>query len=223
MFYDLNFNLEEAPINIKEDIANGKLYQLIDGEYIRDVEKEEEIKQINDINNLQQQINNLKKINQDQQNIINAYLVRLVQESTEFNAIEKEALWSLIDKFDEATQKEIELNKFMYSDEQNLENWLIDKDYKTGDKFIYENKIYKVIQDHKSFSNWLPNLVHSVYTVIGLKEQATEIKDWVQPTGSHNDYNIGDKVKFDSKIYESLINNNTWSPSVYPQGWKLIN
>jgi hypothetical protein len=33
---------------------------------------------------------------------------------------------------------------------------------------------------------------------------------------------IGDKVSFEGKNYESLINNNVWSPAVYPAGWKEI-
>ena len=32
-------------------------------------------------------------------------------------------------------------------------------------------------------------------------------------------YNTGDKVLFEDKIYKSLIDNNVWSPTDYPQGW----
>ena len=46
------------------------------------------------------------------------------------------------------------------------------------------------------------------------------IPDFVQPTGAHDAYKKGDKVKFDGKIYESLIDANTYSPSAYPAGWK---
>ena len=48
---------------------------------------------------------------------------------------------------------------------------------------------------------------------------------WVQPTGAHDAYNIGDRVHFpdaDSPVYESLINANVWSPTEYPAGWQLI-
>ena len=34
---------------------------------------------------------------------------------------------------------------------------------------------------------------------------------------------IGDKVKFEGKVYQSLIDNNVWSPSDYPQGWEEVN
>ena len=48
------------------------------------------------------------------------------------------------------------------------------------------------------------------------------IKDFVQPTGAHDAYAKGDKVRFNGKVYESLIDNNTYSPSAYPAGWKEI-
>ena len=48
------------------------------------------------------------------------------------------------------------------------------------------------------------------------------IPDFVQPTGAHDAYKKGDKVKFEGKIYESLIDANSYSPSAYPAGWKEI-
>lgn len=48
------------------------------------------------------------------------------------------------------------------------------------------------------------------------------IKDFVQPTGAHDAYKKGDKVRFNGKVYESLIDNNAYSPSAYPDGWKEI-
>ena len=47
------------------------------------------------------------------------------------------------------------------------------------------------------------------------------ILPWVQPD-STNAYKKGDRVLFEGKIYESLIDNNVWSPSAYPQGWKVV-
>ena len=47
------------------------------------------------------------------------------------------------------------------------------------------------------------------------------IPDWEQPD-STNPYQIGDKVRFENKIYESLIANNIWSPAAYPAGWREV-
>ena len=49
-----------------------------------------------------------------------------------------------------------------------------------------------------------------------------DIADWVQPTGAHDAYNTGDKVRFKGDIYESLIDGNVWSPEVYPAGWQKL-
>lgn len=46
---------------------------------------------------------------------------------------------------------------------------------------------------------------------------------WVQPTGAHDAYQIGDRVHYPGEknpVYESLINGNVWSPDAYPAGWK---
>ena len=48
------------------------------------------------------------------------------------------------------------------------------------------------------------------------------IKDFVHPTGAHDAYGKGDKVRFNGKVYESVIDNNAYSPSEYPAGWKEI-
>ena len=51
---------------------------------------------------------------------------------------------------------------------------------------------------------------------------AETIPDFVKPTGAHDAYKKGDKVKFEGKVYASLIDANTYSPSAYPAGWKEI-
>lgn len=49
-----------------------------------------------------------------------------------------------------------------------------------------------------------------------------DIPEWVQPTGAHDAYNKGDRVRYAGKVYESLIDGNVWSPDVYPAGWKEL-
>ena len=55
----------------------------------------------------------------------------------------------------------------------------------------------------------------------GDDEPETSYPDFVQPTGAHDAYNIGDIVKFNGQLYKSTINNNVWSPDAYPQGWEI--
>ncbi len=46
--------------------------------------------------------------------------------------------------------------------------------------------------------------------------------EFVQPMAGDTLYMKGDKVTFSDKAYESLIDNNSWSPANYPAGWKEI-
>lgn len=45
--------------------------------------------------------------------------------------------------------------------------------------------------------------------------------DFVQPTGAHDAYKLGDIVKFNGQLYKSKIDNNVYSPEAYPAGWEL--
>lgn len=53
-------------------------------------------------------------------------------------------------------------------------------------------------------------------------EEPETYPEFVQPTGAHDAYQIGDRVLYNGKVYESTIANNVYSPDAYPQGWKLL-
>ena len=95
----------------------------------------------------------------------------------------------------------------------------IDQAYKTDAVFVKDSILYRVLQSHTSQSDWPPETTGSLYTPY---RAPGEISDWIQPTGAHDAYQTGDKVNFKGKTYESVIDNNTWAPDVYPSGWKLI-
>lgn len=46
--------------------------------------------------------------------------------------------------------------------------------------------------------------------------------EFVQPTGGHDAYKKGDRVTYNGKVYESVIDANVWAPDAYPQGWHEI-
>ena len=110
--------------------------------------------------------------------------------------------------------------------------------YNIGDIVSYNGKLYKSIINANV---WAPDVYPAgweEYTEStgggdsgetgggGTTEPETPstetIPDFVQPTGAHDAYKKGDKVKFEGKTYESLIDANTYSPSAYPAGWKEI-
>ena len=100
--------------------------------------------------------------------------------------------------------------------------WQADVAYKAGDRVRYEGKLYKVLQDHNSQLDWEPISAPSLFAGLLTDEEEPEnILPWVQPD-STNAYSIGDKVIFEEEVYESLIDNNVWSPADYPAGWSKI-
>ncbi|HZK01172.1 MAG TPA: carbohydrate-binding protein, partial [Tissierellaceae bacterium] len=110
----------------------------------------------------------------------------------------------------QATRKLIRVDEL--SEEELLgmidlyESYQVDKSYKVDDIFKYEGKLYKVIQEHTSQDDWIPSELPALYLNM-MPENV--IPEWVQPTGSHDAYNTGDKVIFEGDVYESLIDNNT--------------
>ena len=53
-------------------------------------------------------------------------------------------------------------------------------------------------------------------------EEGSGAPEWVQPTGATDAYNKGDRVSYNGKVYESVIDGNVWSVDEYPAGWSLI-
>ena len=92
--------------------------------------------------------------------------------------------------------------------------------YLADDRIRYEGVLYKVLQPHVSQESWTPTAAPSLYAKVLIPDPET-IPEWEQP-GSTNAYMIGDKVMFNGQTYESVIDNNIWSPESYPAGWRLI-
>lgn len=92
--------------------------------------------------------------------------------------------------------------------------------YEAGQRLNYNGVLYKVLQPHTSQVDWTPDTTPSLYTKVLIPDENI-IPEWVQPD-STNAYMTGDKVTFEGKIYESLIDNNIWSPVSYPAGWQEI-
>ena len=99
--------------------------------------------------------------------------------------------------------------------------WVTNVNYVKGQYINHEGVLYKVLQDHTSQEGWTPNATPSLFTKVLVDPSGETILDWVQPD-STNAYMKGDKVKFEGNVYESLIDNNIWSPSAYPTGWQEI-
>ena len=100
------------------------------------------------------------------------------------------------------------------------EEWQPDEAYERYTYVKHNDVLYKVLQSHRSQSDWTPDIAPSLFAQV-LTSPTGEPMEWVQPD-STNPYMKGDRVIFQGKIYESTIDNNVWSPGEYPQGWKEV-
>lgn len=98
--------------------------------------------------------------------------------------------------------------------------WKAKTAYTVAQKVRYAGNLYAVLQDHVSQDGWTPDAAPSLFAKV-LIPDPDEILDWEQPD-STNAYMKGDRVRFNGKVYESLIDNNVWSPAAYPAGWHEV-
>lgn len=98
--------------------------------------------------------------------------------------------------------------------------WKTDTAYDVGYKVRHDGILYACLQAHTSQAGWEPGVAPSLWAKVLIPDPDV-IPDWEQPD-STNAYMKGDKVRFDGKVYESLIDNNVWSPAVYPAGWREV-
>ena len=97
--------------------------------------------------------------------------------------------------------------------------WKEDVEYIVGERVLYNDILYKVLQEHTSQANWTPDVAVSLFAKVLIPDENV-IPEWEQPD-STNAYMTGDKVMYDGKVYMSTIDNNIWSPDAYPAGWTV--
>ena len=114
-----------------------------------------------------------------------------------------------------ATDTEAYTMRYLYP-EWNSESY----NYSVDDRFMYGDKLYKVLQAHTSQPSWSPSTAVSLYVEIA--DPANEYPEFKQPTGAHDAYNAGDKMTFEGERYVSTIDGNVWSPAANPSGWTKV-
>lgn len=164
---------------------------------------------------------------------INAEYTNLLLTLPHFRIIQKtdclEVTFGLREKTKEEEQQEdVQIALTYLTDEQALtvkdlhEEWAPNRDYKTGDRRLYNEELYKCLQDHTAQEDWNPEDAPSLWAKI-LIPDPEEIPEWEQPE-STNGYSVGDKVTHNGKTWESLVDNNIWEPGVVgtERQWKEV-
>lgn len=94
--------------------------------------------------------------------------------------------------------------------------WTALSSYETGVRVCFEGILYRCIQGHTAQEDWTPPVAVSLWAKVLLPEQ---ISQWEQPE-STNPYQIGDRVRHNGNVWESIVADNVWEPGVY--GWEVI-
>jgi hypothetical protein len=88
--------------------------------------------------------------------------------------------------------------------------------YIKGAKVSYNGKIWESLIDANVWQPGVSGWRQSDY----MPPSGVEVvPDWIQPTGAHDAYNIGNRVTHNSQIWISIVDSNVWEPGVY--GWNL--
>lgn len=116
---------------------------------------------------------------------------------------------------DNASDEDAYIMRYLF-DEWNPDGY----DYKKGDRFMWQDKFWKVILDHKSQADWTPDTASSLY--VEIPDPSIEYPEFKQPTGAHDAYNKGDKVTFEGKKYICQRDGCVYSPTDNPSDWKEV-
>ena len=122
----------------------------------------------------------------------------------------------------ESYRAKIEMAAALMSDEAALDSieliapWRIKEYVEVGDRRQFNGALYKCVQAHTSQADWTPDITPALWVAVSIEEYP----EWVQPTGAHDAYNIGDKVTYKGNRYVCAVDGNVYAPDV--SGWTLI-
>ena len=115
---------------------------------------------------------------------------------------------SIVSMRDDATDEQALASPNIYP------HWREGMSVTAGQRLLYKDVLYTVLQSHMTQADWTPDVAVSLYAKVLIVDD--EIPEWVQPD-STNAYSKGDKVKHNGKTWESEYDHNVWEPGEF--GW----
>lgn len=111
------------------------------------------------------------------------------------------------------------------SDEEALEvaaiypTWVsvIGKEVNTGERYWFNEKLYKVVQTHTAQMDWEPDDTPALYTEVSIVEWP-EIPESIPAEAP---WMKGDRGTWKGQHYICQMDNCVWNPDQYPQAWSL--
>ena len=100
---------------------------------------------------------------------------------------------------------------------------LVDSWDRNGVKYVkgvlvkYDGKIYRCCSEHKSQPDWTPDAAHSLWVHLNYKDGIRVIPESISATAA---FAKGDLGWWNDILYESLVDNNVYTPEQYAANWK---
>lgn len=91
---------------------------------------------------------------------------------------------------------------------------------KAKEIYRWNRNLVEVLQDHTTQPDWAPEVTPALFKLYF--DPAEGPAPWIQPTGGHDAYNIGDKVLYNDVVYTSKINGNTTVPGSDDRWWEVV-
>ena len=91
-----------------------------------------------------------------------------------------------------------------------------------GTPYKWNGVVYKLWQQHDATSQpgWTPDQAVSLWDVCHTTDPALA-GPYVAPQGTRGLYQKGECCTYQEQIYVSLIDDNSWAPDAYPEGWEV--
>lgn len=89
---------------------------------------------------------------------------------------------------------------------------------KAGEIYLYNDELYRVVQNHTTQPDWTPDITPALYTKISVEEYP----QWRQPAGAHDSYMKGAKVSDEGKRWISNKDYNIYKPGLVPGDWSEV-
>ena len=117
----------------------------------------------------------------------------------------------------------------------NIDRYHIEGKLTDDDRAALYEAAYAAVKPQYNYTDeidaiWVEirNLQNSIKALSGTTDTSTsttteeEYPEYVQPTGGHDAYQVGDKVTYNGKKYTCALNNCVWNPADYPAAWTEV-
>lgn len=140
----------------------------------------------------------------------------------------KQIIKNVIDNQKYELEKMLAKITVMYAEDRITEAEKEELDRLAREKAKPENS-YDLQKQINNIFERLEVLENKVKITVENQNEATEptetdegYQEYKKPINSRDSYQKGNKVNFQGKIYQCIIDNCPWSPEINPQAWQLI-